>query len=43
VLVPDVQVADRLLRIMERRAKLYGLDLQQGIYVPQVTAEMIAA
>jgi hypothetical protein len=31
------------LRVLEPRAKLYGLDMQQGVYVPQVTAEMMAA
>jgi hypothetical protein len=40
---PDVQVGQLWLRVLERRAKLYGLDMQQGVYVPQVTAEMMAA
>jgi hypothetical protein len=43
VRVPDVQVGQMWLRVLERRAKLYGLDLQQGVYVPQMTAEMLAA
>lgn len=41
--VPDVQVGQMWLRVLERRAKLYGLDMQQGVYVPQMTAEMMAA
>jgi hypothetical protein len=43
VRVPDVQVGQMWLRILERRAKLYGLDMQVGVYVPEVTAEMMAA
>jgi hypothetical protein len=31
------------LRVPERRAKLHGLDMQVGVFVPQVTAEMLAA
>ena len=30
------------MRVLERRAKLYGLDMQQGVFVPQMTAEMMA-
>ena len=40
--VPDVQVGQMWMRVLERRAKLYGLDMQQGVYVPQMTAEMMA-
>jgi hypothetical protein len=42
-LVPDVQVADRLIRIMERRAKLYGLDLERAAsYGATISREMLA-
>jgi Homeodomain-like domain len=41
--VPDVQVGQLWLRVLERRAKLFGLDMPQGVYTPQVTAEMMAA
>ena len=41
--VPDVQVGQMWLRVLERRAKLYGLDLQTGkLGKPQITAEMMA-
>ncbi|HET6173703.1 MAG TPA: hypothetical protein VFD90_13905, partial [Gaiellales bacterium] len=40
---PDVQVGQLWLRVLERRAKLYGLDLQTGeLGKPQITAEMMA-
>jgi hypothetical protein len=41
--VPDVQVGQMWLRVLERRAKLYGLDMQVGVSAPEVTAEMMAA
>jgi hypothetical protein len=41
--VPDVQVGQMWLRVLERRARLYGLDMQVGVSVPQVTAEKMAA
>lgn len=31
---PDPAVSQQVLRIMERRAKLFGLDMQQGVFVP---------
>jgi hypothetical protein len=41
--VPDVQVGQMWLCVLERRAKLYGLDLQTGkLGKPQITAEMMA-
>ena len=41
--VPDVQVVDRIVKVMERRAKLYGLDLERGLSAtPAGTAELLA-
>lgn len=43
VLEVDVTVVDRLVRLMEREAKLLGLDLERNIQVTQITAEGLAA
>jgi hypothetical protein len=40
--VPDVQVGQLWLRLLERRAKLYGLDMQPGVSAPQITSEALA-
>jgi hypothetical protein len=41
--VPDPAVSQQVLRIMERRAKLYGLDLERSAGGPAaITAEMLA-
>jgi hypothetical protein len=39
----DVAVVDRLVKLMDRKARLMGLDLQQGISVTVVTAEALAS
>ena len=36
-------VTDRLVKLMDRKARLMGLDLQQGISVTVVTREALAA
>ena len=42
--VPDIQVVDRIVKVMERRAKLYGLDLDRSDGQAMLpSAEMMAA
>jgi hypothetical protein len=44
VLVPDPAVGQQVLRIMERRARLFGLDMQQSQSGgPQLTREALAS
>jgi hypothetical protein len=41
--VPDVQVGQMWLRVLERRARLYGLDLERAAGGPaQITSEMLS-
>jgi hypothetical protein len=41
---PDVQVGQLWLRVLERRAKLYGLDMQAALgSAPPITHEALAA
>jgi hypothetical protein len=39
---PDVQVVDRVAKLMDRKARLMGLDLQPGAQVSLITAEGLA-
>lgn len=36
-------VVDRLVKLMERKARLFGLDLERGVQVNLLTAEAMAA
>lgn len=39
----SLAVRDRILKVHERRAKLFGLDMQQGIALVPITREALAA
>lgn len=39
----DVAVVDRIVKLMDRKAKLMGIDLERGISVTMVTAEALAS
>lgn len=43
IIVPNVPVIDRLLKVYERQAKLMGMDLERGVSVTMVTAEALAS